>query len=167
MSQEPSQLPEVPPAEDDPMPTRQRAFAGTASQIRAAARFYKVAAYITGVMLLLLVVEMILKYGFKLVAYAGGTHVAGGSNLFSLVQEGQVTGGVNVSIAVLIAHGWLYVLYLFAVFLLWSRMRWGLGQFVAIALGGVVPFLSFVMEARVHHQVEKELAKHPEAVRRY
>lgn len=157
----------LPSAQDDPRPTRRRTFAGTAAQIRAAAKFYKVAAYITGVMLLLLVLEMILKYGFKLVAYAGGQRVDGGTNIFSLVQEGQVVNGVNVSIAVLIAHGWLYVLYLFAVFLLWSRMRWSLGQFIAIALGGVVPFLSFVMEARVHRQVRAELEHHPQALRRY
>jgi integral membrane protein len=78
-----------------------------------------------------------------------------------------VAGGFNVSIAVLIAHGWLYVVYLLAVFLLWSRMRWGLGQFIAIALGGVVPFLSFFMEAKVHKQVVREVGANPQAIRRY
>jgi len=168
MSTQDPKLPDaLPAAEDDPMPQRKRTFAGTKQQIRAAARFYKVAAYVTGVMLLLLVVEMVLKYGFKLVAYAGGTHLDGASNVFTLVHEGQILDGVNVSIAVLIAHGWLYVVYLLSVFLLWSRMRWSLGQFIAIALGGVVPFLSFYMEAKVHRQVRLDLAAHPEAVRRY
>lgn len=157
----------LPAPEDDPKPQRKRTFAGTAAQIKAAATFYKVAAYVTGVMLLLLVVEMVLKYAFKLVIYAGGTNVDGTANVFSMVQEGQVVGGVNVSIAILIAHGWLYVVYLLAVFLLWSRMRWSLGEFIAIALGGVVPFLSFVMEARVHRQVQEDLAANPTAVRRY
>lgn len=167
MSQ-PAQDPTTLPApEDDPMPTRKRTFAGTRQQIKAAAAFYKVASYITGVMLLLLVVEMVLKYAFNLVAYAGGTTLSGGANVFTLVQEGQVVGGFNVSIAVLIAHGWLYVVYLLAVFILWSRMRWSLGQFIAIALGGVVPFLSFIMEAKVHRQVQADLAQNPEAIRRY
>lgn len=159
----------VPAAEDDPRPERtRRRFAGTQKQIKAAATFYKVAAWITGVMLLLLVVEMILRYGFDVFLYAGGTTVANGTdNVLSLAADGAVVDGVNVSIVVLIAHGWLYVLYLLAVFLLWSRMRWGLGQFIAIALGGVVPFLSFIMEARVHKQVMRELDSHPEAVRRY
>lgn len=165
---QPAQDPTALPApEDDPMPTRKRTFAGTRQQIKAAAGFYKVASYITGVMLLLLVVEMVLKYAFKLVAYAGGTDLSGASNVFTLAQEGQVVGGFNVSIAVLIAHGWLYVVYLLAVFILWSRMRWGLGQFIAIALGGVVPFLSFIMEAKVHRQVQEDLAQNPEAIRRY
>ena len=166
-TQDPNLPAGLPSEEDDPMPTRKRSFAGTTQQIRAAAIFYKVAAYVTGVMLLLLVVEMVLKYGFKLVAYAGGTHLDGASNAFTLVQEGQILNGVNVSIAVLIAHGWLYVVYLLAVFLLWSRMRWSLGQFIAIALGGVVPFLSFYMESRVHRQVQADVAAHPQAARRY
>lgn len=168
MSEQERAVPQpLPAAEDDPMPQRKRTFAGTSAQIKAAATFYKVASYITGIMLLLLVVEMILKYGFKLVAYAGGTFLDGGANIFTLAQEGQVVGGVNVSIAILIAHGWLYVVYLLAVFILWSRMRWSLGQFIAIALGGVVPFLSFIMEAKVHRQVQADLAQNPEAIRRY
>lgn len=162
---EPTPLAPIP--EDDPMPQRRRKFAGTTAQIRSAATFYKVAAYITGIMLLLLVVEMILKYGMNLIAYAGGTDKSGAANVFSIVPEGDVIGGVNVSIAVLIAHGWLYVVYLLAVFILWSRMRWSLGQFIAIALGGVVPFLSFVMERRVHRQVVAELDANPDAARRY
>ncbi|WP_394162249.1 DUF3817 domain-containing protein [Galactobacter valiniphilus] len=168
MSEQDQTVPKpLPAAEDDPMPQRKRTFAGTRTQIKTAATFYKVASYITGIMLLLLVVEMILKYGFKLVAYAGGTHLDGAANVFTLAQEGQVIGGVNVSIAILIAHGWLYVVYLLAVFILWSRMRWSLGQFIAIALGGVVPFLSFIMEAKVHKQVQLDLAANPDAVRRY
>ncbi|MGO3152482.1 MAG: DUF3817 domain-containing protein [Galactobacter sp.] len=159
---------DLPAAEDDPRPERKRrSFAGTHQQIRAAAVFYKIAAWITGVMLLLLVVEMILRYGFDVFLYAGGTDLAGGSNVLSLAADGEIIDGFNISIAVLIAHGWLYVVYLLAVFLLWSRMRWGLGQFIAIALGGVVPFLSFFMEAKVHKQVMAELAAHPEAIRRY
>ncbi|MGO1318990.1 MAG: DUF3817 domain-containing protein [Galactobacter sp.] len=159
---------DLPAAEDDPRPERQRrTFAGTHQQIRAAAMFYKVAAWITGVMLLLLVVEMILRYGFDVFLYAGGTDLAGGSNVLALAADGEIVDGFNISIAVLIAHGWLYVVYLLAVFLLWSRMRWGLGQFIAIALGGVVPFLSFFMEAKVHKQVMEELAAHPDAIRRY
>jgi integral membrane protein len=159
---------DLPSEEDDPRPERQRrSFAGTHQQIRAAAMFYKVAAWITGCMLLLLVVEMILRYGLKVFLYAGGTNPDGTSNALSLAAEGHVAGGFNVSIAVLIAHGWLYVVYLLAVFLLWSLMRWGLGQFIAIALGGVVPFLSFFMEAKVHKQVVREVGANPQAIRRY
>jgi integral membrane protein len=43
-------------------------------------------------------------------------------------------------------HGWLYVAYLFGDFRLWTMLRWGIGKFLIIALGGVVPFLSFFTE---------------------
>ena len=54
-----------------------RKFGGTPKQIRAAANFYKVFAYITGVMLLLLVLEMIFKHFWFLELFVGGTLVDG------------------------------------------------------------------------------------------
>lgn len=145
-------------------PARKRRFGGTHAQIRSALSFYKVLAYATGVMLLLVVVEMVAKYGF------GAEIIAGGSaGAIGLVEEAQAdaAGGFNLSTAVLIVHGWLYVVYLIADFRLWQFMRWPFSQFVIIALGGVVPLLSFIVEKRVHRRVEEELAAHPEAKTRY
>lgn len=123
-----------------------RRFGGTAQQIRSALAFYKVLAYTTGVMLLLVVVEMVAKYGF-------GTEI--------------IIAGFNFSTAVLIVHGWMYVVYLIADFRLWSLMRWPFPRFILVALGGVIPFLSFIVEKRIHRQTEEELAAHPEAAARY
>ena len=67
--------------------------------------------------------------------------------------------GANLSLFILIAHGWFYVVYLFACFRVWSLMRWGFLRFVLLALGGVVPFLSFIMEARVAREVKAYLAR--------
>ena len=58
---------------------------------------------------------------------------------------------VNLSTGILIVHGWFYVVYLFADFRLWSLMRWSFTRFLLIALGGVIPFLSFFVEAPHHH----------------
>ncbi|MFP5316534.1 MAG: DUF3817 domain-containing protein [Actinomycetes bacterium] len=141
-----------------------RRFGGTHAQIRSALGFYKVLAYATGVALLLVVVEMVAKYGF------GAEIIAGGSaGALGLVQEAQAdaAGGFNLSTAVLIVHGWLYVVYLIADFRLWQFMRWPFSQFVLIALGGVVPLLSFIVEKRIHRRVDDELAAHPEAKSRY
>lgn len=92
---------------------------------RKAWRFYAVMAFVTGVMLLLLVVEMVLVY---------------------LVGVGPE---VEAWIAwIPFAHGWIYVVYLISVFNLWSAMRWGLGRMAALVVAGVVPVLSFVMEHR-------------------
>ncbi|WP_394247812.1 DUF3817 domain-containing protein [Arthrobacter pityocampae] len=140
-----------------------RRFGGTHAQIRSALTFYKVLAYATGVMLLLVVVEMVAKYGFGTEIVAGG-----GAPLQFLPEAVAATaGGLNLSTTVLIVHGWLYVVYLIADFRLWQLMRWPFGRFVLIALGGVVPLLSFIVEKRVHRQAEEDLAAYPEAAPRY
>ncbi|GAB3537271.1 DUF3817 domain-containing protein [Arthrobacter tecti] len=143
---------------------KKRRFGGTHAQIRSALGFYKVLAYATGVMLLLVVVEMVAKYGFQSEIIAGGS-----AGALGLVNEAaaDAAGGFNLSTAVLIVHGWLYVVYLIADFRLWQFMRWPFSRFVLIALGGVVPLLSFIVEKRIHRRVEEELAAHPEASKRY
>jgi integral membrane protein len=96
--------------------------------IRGALRFYQICSIITGTMLLLLVAEMVVKYGFL-----GGDSWAGD--------------------VIAIAHGWVYVVYLVTVFDLWSRLRWPFGRFVVLVLSGVVPLLSFWAERRVVAEV--------------
>ena len=146
---------------------KKRRFAGTPAQIRSAAKVYKVLAYATGVMLLLVVVEMVAKYAYGAEIVLGGTTADGAANTFGFLPADSFEGGFNLSTAVLIVHGWMYVAYLIADFRLWSLMRWPFTRFVTIALGGVVPALSFIMEAKVHKEVERELATHPEAAKRY
>jgi hypothetical protein len=110
-------------------------------KIPGAVRLYKVSAYITGVMLLLLVVEMILKYTPL------HTEMALNDPAGFFVPAGSIRHpAIDLSLGILIAHGWLYVLYLFANFRLWSIMRWPFTRFILIALGGVVPTLSFFVE---------------------
>ena len=123
-------------------------------RIRGALKFYQVASVITGVMLLLLCAEMLLKYtplGLEL-------ELGGPRGLLALVPEGTVVA-VNLSTGILIAHGWFYVVYLFSDFRLWSLMRWPFWVFIVIALGGVIPFLSFFLEASVARRVKGYLAE--------
>jgi hypothetical protein len=67
--------------------------------------------------------------------------------------------GLNLSLAILVIHGWFYVVYLFSCFRVWSLMRWPFGRFVFLALGGVVPFLSFILEVRTARSVRAYLAE--------
>jgi len=150
-----------------------RRFGGTVAQIRAALGFYKVFAYTTGVLLLLLVIELVIRYGFQSVLMAGGndasTGAAHGFGFAAVAEDGSfsVTGGFNLSTAVLIVHGWMYVIYLIADFRLWSLMRWPFSKFILIALGGVVPFLSFFVERKIHAQTLAEIDANPQASKRY
>jgi integral membrane protein len=121
-------------------------------RIRSALSFYRITAYVTGVLLLLLTIEMLLKY-------LGGVEIelAGPFGFLALVPEGTATA-VNLSTGILIVHGWFYVVYLIADFRLWSLMRWRLGRLLVLAAGGVVPFLSFIVEHRTHREVTGYLA---------
>jgi integral membrane protein len=124
-------------------------------KIRGALRFYQVFAYVTGIMLLLLCAEMVIKYilGYQLFAFSNY-----GAFAFVPVKTAVAPTGVDLSTGILILHGWLYVVYLFSDFRLWSLMRWNFAKFVTIALGGVVPFLSFFVETRITKQVKTYLA---------
>jgi integral membrane protein len=122
-------------------------------RIRSGLKFYQVCSIITGVLLLSLCAEMILKYTpIHLELELGGPQ-----GFLALVPAGTVTA-VNLSTGILIVHGWFYVVYLFSGFQLWSRMRWQLPRLILIALGGVIPLLSFFLETRIAHEVRSYLA---------
>jgi integral membrane protein len=120
-------------------------------RIRGALRFYQVASVITGVLLLLLCAEMLMKYAFGLELELGGSR-----GILAFVP-GETVTAVNLSTGILIVHGWFYVVYLFSDFRLWSLMRWPFWRFILIALGGVIPFLSFILEVRVAREVRAYL----------
>src|SRR5690625_193557 len=100
---------------------------------RGAFSRYRIMAFVTGGMLLLLCLEMLLKYVV------------------------QVNGWAEPVIGSWVAfvHGWIYVVYAVTVFDLWSRMRWGFGRIVVLIAGGVIPVLSFVLEQKARAWVEK------------
>ncbi|GAA3764084.1 DUF3817 domain-containing protein [Microbacterium kribbense] len=129
--------------------------------IRGALKLYQIASVITGTFLLLLVAEMVMKYGFHQELFVGGS---GGAIYLSPVINGphgeESTGnGLNINMTILIVHGWFYVVYLFTCFRVWSMMRWQFLRFIMLAAGGVVPFLSFIMEMIVARDVKRYLAE--------
>ena len=107
-----------------------------------ALKWFRIAAYITGILLLLLTVEIIAKYGYGLEVEAMGEQ-----GFIAFVPNDTVVA-INLSSAILIAHGWFYVVYLFTCFRVWSILRWPFWRFLWLASGGLFPFLSFVIE---HH----------------
>ena len=95
----------------------------------------------TGSFLLLLVAEVITKWELGYELEMGGAY-----GFIALVARDSVQA-FNLSTAILIVHGWLYVLYLFACFRLWSAMRWNALNFGILAAGGIIPVLSFFLES--------------------
>lgn len=119
---------------------------------------FKVSSVITGIFLLGLVVMMITRYGF------GRDIELGGENGFLALTPIDTLTGFNVSIFLLTVHGWLYVLYLACNFVLWrvvylGAVPWAFLRFLWIAMGGIVPFLSFYFERQVPREVAEIVAK--------
>jgi integral membrane protein len=121
-------------------------------RIPGALKLYQVSSIITGVLLLLLCAEVIAKwnFGYELEGF-------GPNGIIALVPTDTVVA-INLSTGLLIVHGWFYVLYLFTDFRLWSLMRWNFVVFLFIALGGIIPFLSFFLEVWVGRKVKAFLA---------
>lgn len=122
------------------------------SRIRRTISVYKVSSIITGTFLLLLCLMMVLRYGFGVDIELGGPY-----GVLALTPK-DLIAGINLSTVILIVHGWLYVLYLGCDFVLWRLIRWPFGRFLFIALGGVIPLLSFFLERRVPRQAEAAIA---------
>jgi integral membrane protein len=107
---------------------------GTSSdQIATRLIGYRIMAYATGVMLLVLTASVVLHYGF------------GDQRLW---WSGPV-------------HGFLYMGYLVATAVLGTSVRWRPLRMVLIALAGTIPLMSFVAERSVTHEVRGQLAAPP------
>jgi integral membrane protein len=135
--------------------------------IRSALKLYKVSSFITGVFLLLLMATWALRrlenvsFG-ALIGY--DLWIAGPNGLLTAEPylnegEGMPETGMSLTVAILVVHGWLYVLYLFADFRVWTLMRWSFKRFLIIAAGGIVPFLSFYAEKYYAELAEKQIAE--------
>ncbi len=102
--------------------------------VRPRLTFFKVMAFVVGVGLLVLVVEMVLSYGFGM---------KGTDNPLHWWPQ---------------PHGFIYMVYLVSTALLGFRVGWSLPKIVGVMLAGCVPFLSFWVERKVAGQVEDRLA---------
>ena len=120
-------------------------------KIRGALKFYKVTSVITGLMLLALVVMMVFRYGFLV-----DIEFLGPQGLLALTPREMIVG-VNLSIVILTVHGWFYVVYLIASYVLWQQMRWPIVWLIAMAAGGIVPFLSFITEWFMSRRAKRDL----------
>ncbi|MFB9675438.1 DUF3817 domain-containing protein [Streptosporangium vulgare] len=99
--------------------------------MESALKPFRVLAYIVGVMLLVLVTCIVLRYGF------------------GIEEPSKIVSPI---------HGFLYMLYLVATMNLGMKARWTWPYIVGVMLAGTVPLLSFVFERKVTRRVESELA---------
>jgi integral membrane protein len=95
---------------------------------------YRVMAYVTGVLLVLLTLGVIAKYVLDMNGAADFTRVVG------------------------IAHGWLYVVYLVFAFDLGSKAKWPVGKQLWVLLAGTIPTAAFFVERKVSRELESRVA---------
>jgi integral membrane protein len=117
-------------------------------QAASALNLYRVSSKITGVFLILVGAEMVLKYFFGLLIWSGGS-----AGLLGLVPDsvdgtGLPVSGVDISKLLLQVHGILYIVYLFADFRIWRLANMKFKDFLIIAMGGVVPVSAFFIEKK-------------------
>ncbi|GGS97194.1 membrane protein [Streptomyces cinerochromogenes] len=101
---------------------------------------YRVMAYTTGVLLVLLCLSMIAKYGL------------------------DVDGAADFTRVVAIAHGWLYVVYLIFAFDLGSKARMPVGRQLWVLLAGTIPTAAFFVERKISRELEARVADEGPAV---
>ncbi|MCX3063580.1 DUF3817 domain-containing protein [Streptomyces beihaiensis] len=95
---------------------------------------YRVMAYVTGVLLVLLTLGCIAKYGL------------------------QMDGADSFVTGVGIAHGWLYVIYLVFAFDLGSKAKWPVGKQIWVLLAGTIPTAAFFVERKVTAELDAKAA---------
>lgn len=103
-------------------------------RVRGALTRYSVMAYITGVMLLWLCVDMILQY------------------IVFNIADIDTPGWFKF---VAIAHGWIFMVYCVTCLDLGVKARWAPAKWVTTILAGVIPVLSFVLERRRRDEVRE------------
>lgn len=103
-------------------PERQR-------RVRTALNLFSAAAWVTGTLLLLLVLRMVLDYGFH-------------QDVSALAWVGRV-------------HGYAFALFLLASLNLGMKARWPVKTWFLTAISGVVPFMSFVVESKRRKEVTR------------
>ena len=108
--------------------------------------YFRVTSYVTGTFLMLLVIEMLVRYGLGYDFYAFGPNGVLTVELRPIEGNVVYSYGFNLSTAILIVHGWLYVAYLMGVFRLYTLFQWQFKRLIVLAAGGVVPMLSFFTE---------------------
>lgn len=100
--------------------------------MKGALTFYRVMAYIAGVVLLLFCVAIFLYHV---------THTISSDWLFAA------------------AHGWIFVIYVLSAINLAFRARWGFWRTILTCVAGTIPFLSFVAEHFDTKQVKALIAE--------
>ncbi|MGW2645563.1 DUF3817 domain-containing protein [Streptomyces sp. NPDC001393] len=101
---------------------------------------YRVMAYTTGVLLVLLCLSMIAKYGL------------------------DISGAADFTRVVAIAHGWLYVVYLVVAFDLGSKAKMPIGRQLWVLLAGTIPTAAFFVERRISRELQAKVADPAPAV---
>jgi integral membrane protein len=103
------------------------------ARVRLNVTLYRVMAYVTGVILIVLCTLAVLQIW---------------------TSDGAAVNAVGT------LHGFLYIIYLIVSYPLTRRLRLATGPTIAVLLAGTVPVMTFVVEYRIRHRyIEPALAQ--------
>ncbi|MFM1956914.1 MAG: hypothetical protein RLZ41_313 [Actinomycetota bacterium] len=132
------------------------------STLRGALKYFKVTSYITGIFLVLIMIlwgiRLSIQADLWLAGPDGFLYLAYYSVDANDIKVGLPDTGLDLTVISLIVHGWLYVAYLLGDFRMWTLYRWNFFRFLVIALGGIVPLLSFFTERHFSKIAEQDIA---------
>lgn len=116
---------------------------------------YRVMANIVGVLLIVLILV-----GVPLANFDGSSMWGVFPSTPALVDPGSTANEVGewITHVLGVAHGWLYMIFLFFAFLLSRRAEWSPGFTLVTLLAGTVPILSFWAEHRATADVRRRIA---------
>lgn len=120
------------------------------SALASSLRRYRVMAWVTGVLLLLLTLHVVL----QVIQFHGQTF--SWAAVFEQKGLDVVVPGAGHVIPIL--HGWLFLAYVVCTVDLWLRTRLPFGRTALVALAGTVPAMSFVAERWVTSRVQPMVA---------
>ena len=130
--------------------------------LRGVLKYFKVTSYITGIFLVVIMILWGIRLSIQADLWLAGPDGFLYLAFYSLDSAGEKVGlpasGLDLTSVSLIIHGWLYVAYLFGDFRMWTIYRWNFMRFLVIALGGVVPLLSFFTERHYSKVAERQLS---------
>lgn len=99
---------------------------------------YRILAYVTAVLLLVLCVGVVLRYAYL---------------VLPAWPEGSPTQllGKQLTVTVGVLHGNLYIVYLFVALVATVQLKVSMGRMLLVLLAGTIPFGAFFAERKVTH----------------
>ncbi len=95
---------------------------------------------------------------YRIAAFVTGVVLLTGCVMLILKDVGHVSHMEPETGLVWLFHGWFFLAYVILTFILGLKLRWPLWQYLAVMVCGTIPFMSFVAEHYVTRQARSRIS---------